>query len=455
MKKRFTAVAVLGGGAALALGGLFAQSAPQAAHEKPQLLTSLEAAPDERRTAAYFIADSTAEETLLSRSYTRTLTVGSGDTLMKLLVDAGADRRDAHYAITAMSELFKPRYLKPGHEIDVTMRPAAAPGSDDTLMSLRLLESVERDILVTRADEGFEAEAIDHPLARDVAAATGRIQDSLFLAGEAAGVPLTVLANLIQIYSFDVDFQRDIRGGDGFTVMYEQYLDENGIAVRTGNILRASMTLSGRKRTLYRYETADGTIDYFDEKGKSARRALMRTPINGARLSSSFGNRRHPILGFTRLHTGTDFAAPRGTPIYAAGNGTVEHAGRKGGYGIYVRIRHNGTYKTAYAHMSGIARGVRRGTRVQQGQVIGYVGSTGRSTGPHLHYEVIRNGKFINSRRMHLPSGKQLEGEEFEAFQIARARAEQRFAELTGSTVQFAATDSDAADGCGRPDQTC
>lgn len=455
MKKRFTAMAILGGGAALAIAGLVSHSAPRAADEPPALLASLEGEVASHAAPPYFRADSAVDAGLLAQSYSRTVTVGPGDTLMNLLVDAGADRGDAHYAILAMSALFKPRHLKPGHEIEVTLRPGTEPDSPDSLVSMTLAESVERDVRVIRDAEGYRAESIDHPLTVELAAATGEIRDSLFLAGEAAGVPLPVLADLIQVYSFDVDFQRDIRSGDEFTILYEQYIDENGIAVRTGNILRASMTLSGKERTLYRYQTADGTIDYFDETGKSARRALMRTPINGARLSSGFGSRRHPILGFTKLHTGTDFAAPPGTPIYAAGSGVVEHAGRKGGYGIYVRIRHNGTYKTAYAHMSGIARGVRGGTRVQQGQVIGYVGSTGRSTGPHLHYEVIRNGSFINSRSMHLPSGKALKGDDLEAFELARAEAERQFAELTGSTVQFAATESPAAEGCGRPDSVC
>lgn len=454
MKKRFTAVAVLGGGVALALAGLMTYSAPRAAHERPQLLANLEDESKALSNAGYFIGDTAAEAALLSRTYAQRLTVGAGDTLMNMLVGAGADRRDAHYAIQAMGTLFKPRYLKPGHEILVTLRPAQRPGQRDRLVAMKLLESVERDILVTRDGDDYAAKTIDHPLRLDVAAATGKIEESLFLAGEAAGVPLPVLAELIQIYSFDVDFQRDIRRGDGFTVMYEQFIDDNGLAVRTGNILRASMTLSGQERTLYRHKTGDGTVDYFDASGKSARRALMRTPINGARLSSGFGNRRHPILGFTKMHTGTDFAAPRGTPIYAAGNGVVDYAGRKGGYGIYVRIRHNGTYKTAYAHMSGIARGIRQSTRVQQGQVIGYVGSTGRSTGPHLHYEVIRNGKFINSRRMHLPSGQTLEGEELAGFETARAAADQQFAALTGSTVQFAATDA-SPEACGGAEQPC
>jgi murein DD-endopeptidase MepM/ murein hydrolase activator NlpD len=181
----------------------------------------------------------------------------------------------------------------------------------------------------------------------------------------------------------------------------------------------------------------------------------MRTPINGARLSSSYGNRKHPILGYTKLHTGTDFAAPRGTPIYAAGNGSVVYAGRKGGYGLYVRIRHNGTYQTAYAHMSGIARGVRKGKRVDQGQVIGYVGTTGRSTGNHLHYEVIRNGKFINSRRMHLPSGKALKGDDLAAFTAMTQEVDARYVALLGDTVLFASTEDASAANCGSAEAPC
>ncbi len=439
MKKRFTLMAVIGCGAALALAGFASLPSTQAASEAPLLAedTEIAAAPMQ---VAYYVDDSESESAQLSITYERKLTVGNGDTLMAMLTDAGASRRDAHAAITEMSKIFKPRYLKPGHEIVLTLRPSPDPDSPASLISMKLVESVERDVLVHEGEEGYVAETIDHPLTLEVAAAEGVIENSLFLAGEAAGVPPGVLADLIQIYSFDVDFQRDIRTGDGFTIMYEQYKDENGELVRSGNILRATMTLSGQEKMLYRFETAKGTIDYFDQEGKSVRRTLMRTPINGARLSSGYGNRKHPILGYTKLHTGTDFAAPRGTPIYAAGNGTVDYAGRKGGYGLYVRIRHNGTYQTAYAHMSGIAKGVRRGTRVNQGQVIGYVGSTGRSTGPHLHYEVLRNGKFINSRTMHLPSGKALKGDELATFLTLAEEADQRYAELKGEGVLFASS---------------
>ncbi len=446
MKKRFILIAVVGAGAALALAGFMSHSTTQAAGEAPLLAETAETGAPAPVQLAYFAEDSAIESAQLSVTYQRKLTVGNGDTLMAMLTDAGADRREAHAAISEMSKIFKPRYLKPGHEIFLTLRPSPDPDAPASLVSLKLVESVERDVLVREAEEGYVAETIEHPLTLEVAAAESVIENSLFLAGEAAGVPSGVLADLIQVYSFDVDFQRDIRSGDGFSVLYEQYMDESGELVRSGNILRASMTLSGQEKILYRFKTAEGTVDYFDPEGKSVRRTLMRTPINGARLSSSYGNRKHPILGYTKLHTGTDFAAPRGTPIYAAGNGTVVHAGRKGGYGLYVRIRHNGTYQTAYAHMSGIARGVRKGKRVSQGQVIGYVGSTGRSTGNHLHYEVIRNGKFINSRRMHLPSGKALKGDDLAAFMAMAEEADAQYAALMGDTVQFASRD-DADDG--------
>ncbi len=457
MKSRLTAVAIFGGGAAFALAGIPSVPPPQAAHEPPALTVSLDDAGSPALAGVYFRSEAQAESSQLRRTYRRVLVVGAGDTLMAMLVNAGADRRDAHQAIAAMTELFKPRYLKPGHEIELTLRPASEPKGDDTLISMKLAESVERDILVRRTEDKYTAEAIDHPLTLMVAAAHGEIQDSLFVAGQAAGVPLAILADMIQVYSFEIDFQRDIRAGDKFSVMYELYVDENGEQVRTGNILKASMAVRGEDRSLYRYETSDGLVDYFDDEGKSARRALMRTPINGARLSSNFGMRRHPILGYSKMHTGTDFAAPRGTPIYAAGSGTVEYAGRKGANGILVMIRHNGTYKTAYAHMNGIARGVRKGTRVQQGQVIGYVGTTGRSTGPHLHYEVHRNGRPINPSTMRLPSGRHLKDQELAQFEAARDQLVAQFAALMGGDEsQLAvANDAEPAPPCSGPMGPC
>ena len=198
--------------------------------------------------------------------------------------------------------------------------------------------------------------------------------------------------------------------------------------------------LSGKEFRLYRHETSDGEVDYFDAKGRSSRKALIMTPIDGARISSGFGRRKHPILGYTKMHRGTDFAAPSGTPVYAAGNGVVEKAGRNGGYGQYIRIRHNGTYKTAYAHLSGYARGITSGARVKQGEVIGYVGTTGRSTGPHLHYEVLLENKQINPKKLNLPSGRTLTGKELARFNAARGALENRYATLPAPEAQQLAT---------------
>jgi murein DD-endopeptidase MepM/ murein hydrolase activator NlpD len=219
--------------------------------------------------------------------------------------------------------------------------------------------------------------------------------------------------------------------------MYDRFVDSQGETIYHGDIAFAALTLSGQRQALYRFTRDNGEEGFFDPSGKSARKALLRTPVDGARLSSGFGRRKHPILGYTRMHKGVDFAAPKGTPIYAAGSGTVDVAGRNGGYGKYVRIRHNGSYSTAYAHMNGFAKGIRRGTRVKQGQVIGYIGSTGSSTGPHLHYEVIRDGRQMNPMKVKMPAGPKLAGKERERFLAYIAETDSRFAAL-GDSVDVA-----------------
>ena len=243
------------------------------------------------------------------------------------------------------------------------------------------------------------------------------------MAAQDAGLPIPLIMELIRVYSWDVDFQREIQRGDQFEVLYDRYVDgeapRSANAVKVGNILYASLTLSGKELRLFRHRMADGRVDYFDPKGASVRKALLRTPIDGARLSSRYGKRRHPVLGYTKMHRGVDFAAPRGTPIMAAGNGVVEVAGRNGAYGKYVRIRHNGRYKTAYGHLTRYGRGVRKGKRVTQGQIIGYVGSTGRSTGPHLHYEVLAGKHRVNPLSIKLPTGTKLKGKQLVAFKSA------------------------------------
>jgi murein DD-endopeptidase MepM/ murein hydrolase activator NlpD len=231
--------------------------------------------------------------------------------------------------------------------------------------------------------------------------------------------------------SYDVDFQRDIQPGDRFELMYERLYTEDGQLVRTGAILYANLILGGKSHAFYRYAPKGGEPDYFDQDGSSIKKALLRTPIDGARVSSLFGSRKNPVLGYTMMHRGIDFAAPTGTPIYAAGDGTIEMRGRNGAYGNYIRIRHNAEYETAYAHMSQFAPHLAHGSRVHQGQIIGYVGSTGRATGPHLHYEVLVRGEQINPVSVRMPSGVKLAGAELERFNKARSRIDTTFQRST------------------------
>jgi murein DD-endopeptidase MepM/ murein hydrolase activator NlpD len=247
------------------------------------------------------------------------------------------------------------------------------------------------------------------------------ILQSLYKAATDQNIPPNTIIEFARIYGFQVDFQRDIRKDDKFQIMYEVFINENDKIIETGEILFANLKLSGQDNSLY-YFDKENVEGHYDKNGKSVQKALMKTPINGARLSSSFGMRKHPIDGFNKMHRGTDFAAPKGTPIMASGNGIIQKASWCGGGGNCVKIRHNSTYETVYAHMSKFARGIKKGVRVKQGQTIGYVGSTGKSTGPHLHYEVIVNGKKVNSQKLKLPSGKVLKGKNRELFETNKIK---------------------------------
>ena len=255
------------------------------------------------------------------------------------------------------------------------------------------------------------------------------IKNNLYSSAIEVGVEPNIIVEFANIFGFEVDFQRDIQVGDKFEIYYERLLDEDGVVRNTGKIFYASMFVNNKEISLYnfKYNNENG---FYDVDGKSVIKTLMKTPINGARLSSSFGFRRHPILGFNKLHQGTDFAAKTGTPIMASGSGVVVMAQKYKGYGNYVKIRHNSTYETAYAHMSKYGKGIRKGVRVNQGQIIGYVGSTGKSTGPHLHYEVIVNGKKVNSQKLKLPSGKILKGKAREKFEMERIKIDLRLSSL-------------------------
>ena len=248
------------------------------------------------------------------------------------------------------------------------------------------------------------------------------ITNSLYNSAIELGIKPNVIIEFARLYGFQVDFQRDIWKNDSFQIIYEEFVNDKNIVVDTGDIIFANLNLQNTDLQLYKYEYEKDKIDYFDENGKSIKKTLMKTPINGARLSSSYGERKHPILGYTKMHTGTDFAAPTGTPIMASGDGKVVKAGWCGGGGNCVKIKHNTKYQTVYAHMSKFGRGIKKGARVKQGQIIGYVGSTGLSTGPHLHYEVIENGKKINSQKLKLPSGKVLKGDDRKNFEVSKIK---------------------------------
>tara|TARA_B100001057_G_scaffold496595_1_gene598471 strand:+ start:257 stop:1549 length:1293 start_codon:yes stop_codon:yes gene_type:complete len=267
----------------------------------------------------------------------------------------------------------------------------------------------------------FEQKILLTKLKKDIVYKENLILQSLYKSAVDQKIPANIIIEFARIYGFQVDFQRDIRKKDSFQIMYEAFENDNGKTIETGKILYANLKLSGQENPLY-YFDKEGSKGHYDQNGKSVKKALMKTPINGARLSSPFGMRKHPIDGFNKMHKGTDFAAPLGTPIMASGDGIIKKAGWCGGGGNCVVIKHNSTYTTVYAHMSKFAKGIKSGLRVKQAQVIGYVGSTGKSTGPHLHYEVIVNGKKINSQKLKLPSGKILKGNEREIFETKKIK---------------------------------
>ncbi|MCC9620060.1 M23 family metallopeptidase [Thalassospira sp. MA62] len=416
-----TVMAILGGTAGYLLSDHYSNAADTAlsASAAESHITDVDIA-DVTETASIPTVDSRHETVVLEK----------GSNLMSALTGTGVEATTAFSAIEALRDVFNPRKLRAGQEFDLVY----STGSDDNLELLDALSfqpDPETIVSVSRTDEGYQASSDKIALTATEDAASGTIEQSLFLAAERAGVPLPVLMNMIELYSYEVDFQRDIQPGDSFEVMYRELQNDAGERVRFGDILYASMTLSGNEVRLYSYTDSHGDTDYYNQDGESYRRALMRTPINGARLSSGFGKRKHPILGYTKMHKGIDFAAPRGTPIFAAGNGTISRIGRNGGYGNYIRIRHNDSYDTAYAHMKGFAKGLTQGSRVKQGDVIGYVGTTGRSTGPHLHYEILKNNAQVNPISVKMPSGKKLEGDELKTFLVDAEILRKQYAELS------------------------
>ena len=345
--------------------------------------------------------------------------ISSGETFDKILNNYSIPNEEINQIKKKLNSDYNINNLRPNLEIKITIDQSNNKKITSFLFPVSRTEKIQ---LTRNLDNNlFEKKIIITNLNKKIVFKEGKITQSLYKTAIDLKVQPNVIIEFARIYGFQVDFQRDIRKNDNFQIMYEVFEDDDGKIFETGNIIFADLKLSGKNNALYYFEKK-GSEGHYDENGKSVEKALMKTPINGARLSSAFGMRKHPIDGFNKMHRGTDFAAPKGTPIMASGNGIIKKAGWCGGGGNCVKIRHNSTYETIYAHMSKFARGIKNGVRVKQGQTIGYVGSTGKSTGPHLHYEVVVNGKKVNSQKLKLPSGKILKGKERKFFETNKIK---------------------------------
>mgnify|MGYP001546349442 FL=1 len=346
-----------------------------------------------------------------------TSSVKKGQSLNSILTDAGASQQEIFEISKVLKKFINLKTINTNQVFEILTHK-------DTGEIIRLTINLDNinSLHVFKKNKEFVANKIEKVLYKKTTLAEGMINSSMYQAAEKEKIDPEVIVNFAGIFGFEIDFQRDIRRGDIFQIVYDKYVDDDGELQKNGDIIYAYMKNNGREIALYRFVDQKGIPGYYRTNGKSIEKALMKTPINGARLSSTFGMRKHPILGYNKMHRGTDFAAPTGTPIMASGSGIIEQVGWNGAYGKYIRIKHNSKYKTAYAHLNGYARGIKKGAKVRQGQIIGYVGSTGRSTGPHLHYEVLVNGKRMNSQRLKLPSGRTLRGEDREKFEISRIK---------------------------------
>ncbi len=345
---------------------------------------------------------------------TKNITLKPGQNLGPLLQKNGITPGTAYQVTQSLAKVFNPRNLRAGQKLHLYFEANASDTPQFTGLSLK--PDLQETVFVTKKKDGFKAKKIAGDFEKSIAIVSAPIENSLYLDAQALGAPDKVIVQFSQIYAHSVDFQRDIRKGDRFEMLFEVYRDHKGKPVKAGDLIYTSFSPHGKTAEYFLFEKSDGHEGYYDKNGKGAKRMLMRTPINGARISSRFGYRKHPIRGYRKKHKGVDFAAPRGTPIMAGGTGTISHAGRYGGYGNYIRIRHSDGYSTAYGHMKKFARGIHRGVHVRQGQIIGYVGTTGLSTGPHLHYEVLKNGHQINPLRLATLTGKPLKKSEMPAF---------------------------------------
>jgi len=416
-------------------GAMAPEATPDIAAAPPATTGEATAGADAAPEPAQATAAPATEEEADTSPTERILVVRPRDTLVGLLTGAGIEDAEAHAAATALAELFPARALRPGQEVAIHLDPAR----DNALVALEIEPAPGRTVRTRLQDGEWRTQEVIAPRQRLLAKAEGSIETGLYTSAVAAGLPPGLTLSLIRALGHEVDFQRDIQPGDRFRVLFERFRDEEGGLLGHGRVLQVELVLSGRRLAYWRHQGRDGTTEWYDQRGQSLRRAFLRTPLDGARISSGYGMRRHPILGFTRMHAGVDFAAPTGTPVYAAGNGVVASIRHERGYGKIVRIRHPGGVETRYAHLSRFARGMRAGRAVRQGDVIGAVGSTGLSTGPHLHYEVVVAGRQVNPATRTTRTVR-LAGRDLRSFEAAR-RDLTRLAERIGPRTEVAMAD--------------
>ena len=373
---------------------------------------------------------------------TKTITIKSGDNFISILNGIGIGYSEANKIFNKLKKHYNPTRLRIGHNITIN---AVVNNNTQELIKLNNIiispDVTKRIILSQNENLDYVIKVEKDELVEEVNYAQGTINGTLSTAMQRSGVPSRIVNNFINIFAYSIDFRRDVRKGDTFELVYENQISPDGKIVKSGNILYASLNLKVEKVSLYSFKDSKGKVDFYDEKGKAKKKMLYKKPLafQAARISSPFGKRRHPVLGDIRIHWGVDYAAPRGSAIFAAGDGVVKMAKYNGAYGNYIKIRHNNEFSSAYGHMRGFAKGIRAGKRVKQGQVIGYIGTTGRSTGPHLHYEVIRYGKRVNPRTIKAATGENLNGRDLRKFKTAiveiKKTYEKQFAKNSSNKV--------------------
>jgi murein DD-endopeptidase MepM/ murein hydrolase activator NlpD len=365
----------------------------------------------------------------------KSLHLKAGETIISALTREGIEKSVAQKVADALKTVFNPKNLRPEHTLLVTILNAEST-NQIFLKELQFRDSIDTDIKIIETSEGvFEAKKTQKKLVKTVQKAFGIIESSLSAAAQKAKIPHKIVHEMISSLSYDIDFQHDFHAGNSFGVVYESDVNPDTMEQLPKELLYITVTLSDRTVVLYKFKSKGGYAAFYNAKGESIKKGLLRTPIDGAKISSNFGSRKHPILGYTRQHQGVDFSAPTGTPVMAAGDGTVEKAARSGGYGNYIRVKHNQEYSTAYAHLSRYAKGISAGKRVKQGQVIGYVGTTGLSSGAHLHYELIRFNKQINPNKVKMLPANKLSSTDLKNFQIFKSAVEQQFATFKKSLI--------------------